>query len=28
VLDPRGLLLSDERTHFIAALARALPDVA
>ena len=28
VLDPRGLLLSDERTHFIAALARALPDAA
>jgi len=28
VLDPRGLLLGDERTHFIAALARALPDVA
>jgi DNA repair protein RecO (recombination protein O) len=28
VLAPRGLMLGDERTHFIAALARALPDVA
>ena len=28
VLDPRGLLLGDERTHFIAALARALPGAA
>jgi|SRR6185312_10367681 DNA repair protein RecO (recombination protein O) len=28
VLEPRGLLLGDERTHFIAALARALPQVA
>lgn len=28
VLEPRGLRLADERAHFIAALARALPDVA
>jgi DNA repair protein RecO (recombination protein O) len=28
VLEPRGLQLSDERAHFIAALARALPSVA
>lgn len=28
VLEPRGLLLGDERTHFIAALARALPPAA
>ncbi|HWE79523.1 MAG TPA: DNA repair protein RecO [Pseudolabrys sp.] len=28
VLEPRGLMLGDERTHFIAALARALPQVA
>jgi DNA repair protein RecO (recombination protein O) len=28
VLEPRGLKLSDERAHFIAALARALPNVA
>ncbi len=28
VLEPRGLALSDERAHFIAALARALPSVA
>ena len=28
VLEPRGLTLSDERAHFIAALARALPSVA
>jgi DNA repair protein RecO (recombination protein O) len=28
VLEPRGLMLGDERTHFIAALARALPNVA
>jgi DNA repair protein RecO (recombination protein O) len=28
VLEPRGLLLGDERAHFIAALARALPNVA
>jgi DNA repair protein RecO (recombination protein O) len=28
VLEPRGLSLADERAHFIAALARALPDVA
>jgi len=28
VLEPRGLALSDERTHFIAALGRALPNVA
>jgi DNA repair protein RecO (recombination protein O) len=28
VLEPRGLALADERAHFIAALARALPDVA
>lgn len=28
VLEPRGLLLGDERTHFIAALARALAHVA
>lgn len=28
VLEPRGLLLGDERAHFIAALARALPSVA
>jgi DNA repair protein RecO (recombination protein O) len=28
VLEPRGLRLSDERAHFIAALARALPNVA
>ena len=28
VLEPRGLLLHDERAHFIAALARALPRVA
>jgi DNA repair protein RecO (recombination protein O) len=28
VLEPRGLKLADERAHFIAALARALPDVA
>ena len=28
VLEPRGLALSDERTHFIAALGRALPSVA
>ncbi|MGH6728428.1 MAG: DNA repair protein RecO [Pseudolabrys sp.] len=28
VLEPRGLKLSDERAHFIAALARALPSVA
>jgi DNA repair protein RecO (recombination protein O) len=28
VLEPRGLSLSDERTHFIAALNRALPSVA
>jgi DNA repair protein RecO (recombination protein O) len=28
VLEPRGLALSDERAHFIAALSRALPNVA
>ena len=28
VLEPRGLQLGDERAHFIAALARALPGVA
>jgi DNA repair protein RecO (recombination protein O) len=28
VLEPRGLMLSDERAHFIAALTRALPQVA
>lgn len=28
VLEPRGLLLGDERAHFIAALSRALPSVA
>jgi DNA repair protein RecO (recombination protein O) len=28
VLEPRGLALADERTHFIAALSRALPSVA
>jgi len=28
VLEPRGLTLSDERAHFVAALARALPSVA
>jgi DNA repair protein RecO (recombination protein O) len=28
VLEPRGLMLGDERAHFIAALARALPSVA
>lgn len=28
VLEPRGLSLADERAHFIAALARALPNVA
>ena len=28
VLEPRGLALSDERAHFIAALGRALPSVA
>jgi DNA repair protein RecO (recombination protein O) len=28
VLEPRGLMLSDERAHFIAALARVLPRVA
>ena len=28
VLAPRGLMLTAERAHFIAALARALPDVA
>jgi DNA repair protein RecO (recombination protein O) len=28
VLEPRGLSLADERAHFIAALTRALPDVA
>jgi DNA repair protein RecO (recombination protein O) len=28
VLEPRGLMLADERTHFIAALARALPQLA
>jgi DNA repair protein RecO (recombination protein O) len=28
VLEPRGLALSDERAHFIAALNRALPNVA
>ena len=28
VLEPRGLTLADERAHFIAALARALPSVA
>ncbi len=28
VLEPRGLVLSDERAHFIAALGRALPSVA
>jgi DNA repair protein RecO (recombination protein O) len=28
VLEPRGLILGDERAHFIAALARALPNVA
>jgi len=28
VLEPRGLLLGDERAHFIAALAKALPNVA
>ena len=28
VLEPRGLMLADERAHFIAALARALPSVA
>ena len=28
VLEPRGLLIGDERAHFIAALARALPHVA
>jgi DNA repair protein RecO (recombination protein O) len=27
-LEPRGLTLSDERAHFIAALNRALPSVA
>jgi hypothetical protein len=28
VLEPRGLALSDERAHFIAALARPFPNVA
>jgi DNA repair protein RecO (recombination protein O) len=28
VLEPRGLALADERAHFIAALSRALPNVA
>jgi len=28
VLEPRGLMLADERAHFIAALARVLPNVA
>ena len=28
VLEPRGLMLADERAYFIAALARALPSVA
>ena len=28
VLEPRGLMLADERAHFIAALERALPSVA
>jgi DNA repair protein RecO (recombination protein O) len=28
VLEPRGLMLGDERSHFIAALSRALPSVA
>jgi DNA repair protein RecO (recombination protein O) len=28
VLEPRGLMLADERAHFLAALARALPSVA
>ena len=28
VLEPRGLTLTDERAHFIAALSRALPSVA
>jgi DNA repair protein RecO (recombination protein O) len=28
VLEPRGVTLGDERSHFIAALARALPNVA
>ncbi len=28
VLEPRGQTLTDERAHFIAALARALPSVA
>ncbi len=28
VLEPRGLTLADERAHFVAALARALPNVA
>jgi hypothetical protein len=28
VLEPRGLTLTDERAHFIAALERALPNVA
>jgi DNA repair protein RecO (recombination protein O) len=28
VLEPRGLALADERAHFIAALARALPNIA
>ncbi len=28
VLEPRGLMLTDERAHFIAALARALPSLA
>jgi DNA repair protein RecO (recombination protein O) len=28
VLEPRGLLLSDARAHFIAAVTRALPQVA
>jgi DNA repair protein RecO (recombination protein O) len=28
VLEPRGLMLGDERAHFLAALARALPSVA
>jgi hypothetical protein len=27
-LEPRGLALADERAHFIAALSRALPNVA
>jgi DNA repair protein RecO (recombination protein O) len=28
VLEPRGMQLADERMHFLAALARALPKVA